>query len=229
MQERKSTHTREYGGILEGLERKALHWLAPRMPRWVQSDHLTFLGLVSMLGAGACYGGARWNPYALYGVVLFLALNWFGDSLDGTLARVRQCQRPRYGYYVDHVIDLWGTAALLSGMAVSGYMTPLIAVALLAAFIMVEAEVFLATHVAQVFRLSCFRIGPTELRLVLAAGTLYLLHNPWIQCGGKGAYLLLDVGGVVSIAGLLAAFLYAGIRNGLRLYRAEPLGVRGRA
>jgi archaetidylinositol phosphate synthase len=155
-------------------------------------------------------------------VVVSLAANWFGDSLDGTLARFRNCQRPRYGYYVDHVIDLFGTAALLGGVALSGYMSPLIALALLAAFVLVEAEVFLATLVHQIFRLSCFCVGPTELRVVLAIGTLYLLHSPKVHLAGR-IYLLFDIGGVVAIAGLCCAFTFSAIRNTVALYKAEPI------
>jgi archaetidylinositol phosphate synthase len=223
MQEQKQGHIREYDGILAEPERRALLWLAHRIPACINSDHLTLLGLISMLAAGACYWAAKWNRYALAWVVVFLALNWFGDSLDGTLARVRQCQRPRYGYYVDHVIDLAGTAGLLSGLALSGYMNGFIAIALLASFMLVEAEVYLATYVQQIFRLSCFRIGPTELRVVLAIGTLRLLHNPWVHMGGSGPFLLFDIGGIVAIFGLSAAFLYSAIRNGHRLYKAEPI------
>jgi hypothetical protein len=83
--------------------------------------------------------------------------------------------------------------------------------------------VFLATHVQQVFRLSCFKIGPTELRIVLAIGTLYLLRTPWVRLAGQGPYLLFDVGGIVSIIGLICAFLYSAIKNTRLLYRAEPL------
>ena len=151
-----------------------------------------------------------------------LASNWLGDSLDGTLARFRNCQRPRYGYYVDHVIDLFGVSALMAGLACSGYMNPLIAVSLLAAFALVEAEVFLATYVHRIFRLSCFRIGPTELRIVLAVGTLYLLHNPWVHIGHR-RLLLFDVGGIISIAGLICAFVYSSLRNTRALYLAEPV------
>lgn len=215
-------HIREYGGFLAAPEKRALLWLAQKTPRWIHSDHLTLLGLISMLAAGAGFWAASRNKFALILVVVALAANWLGDSLDGTLARVRNCQRPRYGYYVDHVIDLFGTAALLGGLAFSGYMNHTLAVMLLAAFALVEAEVFLATHVQHVFRLSCFCVGPTELRLILAAGTLYLLHNPWIRLGGKGPFLLFDVGGIVAIAGLLAAFVYSAIRNTRLLYRAEP-------
>jgi archaetidylinositol phosphate synthase len=216
-------HVREYGGLLAVPEKKALLWLVHRIPRWINSDHLTILGLLSMLAAGVCYWTARWNRLSLWIVVLSLALNWLGDSLDGTLARFRSCQRPRYGYYVDHVIDLIGTAALLRGLACSGFMSPLIAVALLSAFALVEAEVFLATHVQQIFRLSCFHVGPTELRIILAAGTLHLLHSPWVHIGARGPFLLFDVGGIISIAGLISALMYSAVRNSRALYQAEPL------
>ena len=185
------------------------------------------LGLSAMIIAGASYWAARWNPSFLFLVVFALIMNWLGDSLDGTLARVRNCQRPRYGYYVDHVIDLFGTATLLTGMALSGFISHWIALALLAVYTMVEAEVFLATCSQQVFRLSCFRIGPTELRIILAIGTLYLLHNSSVSIFGKGPYLLFDTGGIVAIAGLVSAFVYSSIRNGRALYLAEPLTNRG--
>lgn len=223
MKDNVKLHVREYGGLLELPEKKALLWLAARTPRWINSDHLTVLGFAAMLAAGGSYWAARWNKWFLLIVVASLALNWFGDSLDGTLARFRNCQRPRYGYYVDHVIDLLGTASLLGGLAVSGYMNPLIALALLSAFALVEAEVFLATHVQQIFRLSCFHIGPTELRIVLSIGTLYLLKNPWVYIGGKGPFLLFDIGGVVSIVGLFAALMYSAFRNTIALYRTESL------
>jgi archaetidylinositol phosphate synthase len=223
MQKTMTAHIREYGGLLAEPEKKALLWLARQMPSWVNSDHLTFLGMFSMLAAGGSYWAARWNKLSLILVVISLALNWFGDSLDGTLARYRNCQRPRYGYYVDHVIDLFGVTALLAGLALSGYMSQLIAVALLAAFALVEAEVFLATYVQNIFRLSCFWFGPTELRVVLSFGTLYLLHKPVVHIAGKGPYLLFDVGGIVAIAGLLTAFVYSAIRNSRALYREEPL------
>jgi archaetidylinositol phosphate synthase len=223
MQTATSMHVREYGGLLAEPEKKALIWLARRMPSCINSDHLTFLGLVSMFLAGCSFWAARWNKLSLIFVVISLALNWFGDSLDGTLARFRQCQRPRYGYYVDHVIDLFGTIALLGGLALSGYMSQLIAIALLAAFALVEAEVYLATHVQQVFRLSCFHFGPTELRIVLAIGTLCLLRTPMVHIAGKGPFLLFDVGGIAAIAGLLTAFGYSAIRNSRTLYHEEPL------
>ncbi len=223
MTDNKKMHIREYGGLLEIPEKKALLWLAQRTPCWINSDHLTLLGFTAMLAAGAFFWVARWNKLSLTLAVAALAVNWLGDSLDGTLARFRNCQRPRYGYYVDHVIDLLGTTALLGGLAFSGLMSPWIALMLLAAYTLVEAETYLAVHVRQVFRLSCFHIGPTELRIILAAGTLRLLYNPWVRIGAADPVLLFDIGGIVSIAGLLTALLYSAIRNARALYFAESL------
>jgi phosphatidylglycerophosphate synthase len=151
-----------------------------------------------------------------------LLLNWFGDSLDGTLARVRHRQRPRYGYYVDHVIDLAGTAALLSGMAASTLMTPSIALAVLAAYLLVSAETYLATHSVGIFRLSFGGIGPTELRIVIAAGAFYVASHPSVHVGGVQVRLL-DVSGLLAGAGLLLVFAASAIRNTRALYLAEPL------
>jgi archaetidylinositol phosphate synthase len=216
-------HIREYGGLFEIPEKAALKWLVKRMPRWINSDHLSILGLISMVAAGASFWMASRNRWALIFVILSLALNWFGDSLDGTLARYRNCQRPRYGYYVDHVIDLLGIAALFTGVALSGFMNHAIALALLAVYSLVEAEVFLAVHVRQIFRLSCFGIGPTELRIVLSIGALRLLYKPTVVIAGRGPFMLFDVGGLIAIAGLMIAFLYSAIRNTRELYRLEPL------
>ncbi len=161
-------------------------------------------------------------PLALWGVVLALAVNWFGDSLDGTLARVRDQQRPMYGYYVDHVIDIVGALFLLGGLALSGYMTPLVALGLLIGYLMLAAEAFLATHACGFFRISLLKVGPTELRILLAIGTVYLLYKPWVIVAG-GVHQLFDVGGLVAIAGMAIALTISVARNTYDLYRAEPL------
>jgi archaetidylinositol phosphate synthase len=156
-------------------EKQALLWLAARTPNWVGPDHLTLLGFAAQIGAGACYVWARWDRFALLGVICCLALNWLGDSLDGTLARFRQRLRPRYGFYVDHMIDSFGALALMGGMALSGYMHPSIAIGLLIAFLMLSIQSYLATHTLREFRLSFWRFGPTELRILLMVGSLALL------------------------------------------------------
>src|SRR5262249_40168333 len=149
-------------------------WIAGRLPGWINSDHLTALGALAMVGVGLCFwtGGA-----ALAVVIPLLAANWFGDSLDGTVARVRNRQRPRYGYYVDHVLDAVGFAALFLGLVLGGHMTPLIGVGLLAAYYLLLVEIALATHARGTFRLSFLSVGPTELRLLLAVGTLQLMRS----------------------------------------------------
>jgi archaetidylinositol phosphate synthase len=215
-------HTREHRSLLASAEQRLLIAIARRLPRWLSSDHLTLLGLLSMPAAGLAFatiGTTSWSAAAL---ALALVANWFGDSLDGTLARVRGQQRPRYGYYVDHVIDLAGAAALLAGMGASGLVQPSIALALLAAYFLVSAETYLATHTVGVFRLSFAGIGPTELRILLAAGGFYVAASPWVDVAGHRVRLL-DASGLIAIAGLGAVFVASAIRNARALYLDEPL------
>jgi len=216
-------HVREQESILARGEKVALVWMARQLPRWVNSDQLTLLGFGAMLLAGIAYWTANRNRSALLFVVLALILNWFGDSLDGTLARVRDQQRPRYGFYVDHVLDMVGTFALLGGLALSGFMNPLLALGMLAAYLTAAAEEFLATHVRRVFHLSFLGFGPTELRIILAVGTLFLLYKPWVHLGSLGVFRLFDVGGVVAIAGLALKLAVSAVRNTHALYLAERL------
>jgi len=180
------------------------------------------IALMSMPAAGLAFAAIRAAPWIAAAFMLALAANWFGDSLDGTLARVRSQSRPRYGYYVDHVIDLAGTAALVSGMAASGLMHPPIAMALLAAYFLVSAETYLATHAVGVFRLSFAGVGPTELRILLAAAAVYVSRHPWVDIAGQPA-LLLDVSGLIAIVGLVIVFIVSAARNTRALYLAEPL------
>lgn len=208
--------------VLAPFERRALIAMAGRVPLRIHSDHLTLLGFVGMLLAGACYLISRWHPAALTGAVVCLGLNWLGDSLDGTLARVRNRQRPRYGFYVDHIADTSGTAFLIGGLGLSGYMSETITLLLIIAYFLLSIEVYLATYAVGVFRLSFGIFGPTELRIVLAFGTLVLLKKPIVSIG-SGRYLLCDVGGVVAIVILGILTVYSVIRNTARLYREERL------
>lgn len=208
--------------ILSKPERRALHWLASRMPGWVNSDHLTALGLASMLAAGLAYVFARWTPWALAAVCVFLALNWFGDSLDGTLARFRDQQRPRFGFYVDHIVDALSALFLLGGLAMSGYMHPWVAIALLLGYNLLAMESYLATYTLGEFRITHFLFGPTELRVLLAIGNIYVIFHPYAHIGGH-AYRLFDIGGAIGAAGMLSIFALTALRNTVRLYRQERL------
>jgi phosphatidylglycerophosphate synthase len=217
-----ATHVRQHNSILAAAEKRALIWMATRLPRWVNSDHLSGLGLASMAGAGLAFVLAASDPVAGVSlVVLCLLLNWFGDSLDGTLARVRDQQRPRYGYYVDHVIDLAGTAMLFAGIAASGYMSPAIAALVVAAYFMVSAETYLATHSRGVFKMAFLGVGPTELRILLAAGALALVNTPMVSPFGFGPVALWDLGGVIGAIGMVGAFIVSSARNTRALYLEE--------
>jgi len=214
--------TRIQASLLAGVEKRCLIWMARRLPPWVGSDHLTALGAVAMLAAGICYWIGRQHPLALAAVVALLAVNWFGDSLDGTLARVRHHERPRYGFYVDHVLDVVGILFLFAGLAAGGFMTPIVAAAFLLAYYLLTIEIALATHAVGTFRISYWKMGPTEMRILLAAGTLQLLRSSEVALFGT-RYLLFDVGGIVATAGLLATFVISATKNTIELYRREPL------
>ena len=215
-------HVRHHGSILAATEKRVLIWIARRLPAWINADHLSLLGVLAMLGVGLSYYAASWDRRALVLAVAGLVLNWFGDSLDGTLARVRNQQRPRYGYYVDHVLDLAGTLFLLGGLAVSEFMSPVVGLGLLTAYLLVSAEIYLATHVLGVFRLSFLKVGPTELRLLLATGTVFLFYKPVVGLGELGTFNLFDVGGLAGILGLALTFTVSALRHTRRLSRAEP-------
>ena len=210
---------REHDSVLAASEKRLLIRMAGRLPAWVNSDHLTFTGAAAMLGIGACFwagGGALWL------VIPLLVLNWFGDSLDGTLARVRKHERPRYGYYVDHVLDAVGFACLFGGLMLGGHMSVPMGLGFLTVYYLLVAEISMATHARGTFRMAFMKVGPTELRILLAAGTLQLKRSDVVGILGR-QWLLFDVGGAVAIAGLLTAFVVAALRNGSALYLEEPL------
>ena len=211
---------REQKSFIAPLERICLNYLARRAPAWLMPDHLTLLGFAAMFFAGASYAAAHfWSP-ALLLVNLWLAVNWFGDSLDGTLARFREKQRPRYGFYVDHIVDALGSLFLFCGMAASGYITPMIALLSLIAYLLLMADSFLATYTIGTFRISAFKFSPTELRILLAIGNIYAFNKPVIRLFGS-EYLFFDVACVVAIT-LMALVLIASVaRNTITLYRAE--------
>ena len=223
-----ATHVREHGSVLANAEKRLLVWLAHRLPRRVNSDHLTALGALGTIAAGAAFAAAAWDRRALLLVPVMLAVNWFGDSLDGTVARVRGHQRPRYGYYLDHAVDLVNATALFAGMAFSGLMDPRLGLALLVGYVTLCAESFLATHAVGVFRISFSGVGPTELRILLSIGALAAIARPVVAPFGLGPVALFDLGGAISVAGMAIAFGVSTWRNAGVLYRAEPLPPRDR-
>jgi phosphatidylglycerophosphate synthase len=208
--------------LTASMEKRALEWMAARAPKWLTSDQLTLLGLGAQVGAGGCYALVRLNHVALLGVIVCLALNWLGDSMDGTLARVRRQQRPRYGFYVDHMVDVFGSTALMAGLGCSGLLHWQTAVAMLVAFLLLAAESYLATYTLSCFELSQGFFGPTEIRILLIIGNVALLRSSYATVFGH-TVLLFDLGGVIAAVGMFATAITVGIRHTAQLYRQEPL------
>ena len=211
---------RELRGLTAGIEKKALVWLAARTPLWISPDHLTALGLLAMLLAGVAYGVSAKRPAFLHVVNVGLVLNWLGDSLDGTLARFRERCRPRYGFYVDHLVDALGALFLIGGLALSGYMSERVALCLLVAYFLVSINIYLATYTLGVFKISFGPFGGTELRLLLALGNLALLARPRFTLLGR-EFLLYDAAGLAAIAALVVVLAVTTARNTRTLYRLE--------
>jgi archaetidylinositol phosphate synthase len=208
--------------LTASLEKRALQWMASRAPGWLSSDQLTALGLSAQIGAGVGYALSRYNRYALLLVILCLVLNWFGDSMDGTLARVRCQMRPRYGFYVDHMIDIFGSAALLCGLGCSGFVHWQTAIAMLIAFLLLASESYLATYTLSRFQLSQGIFGPTEIRILLILGNLALLRSPYSTLFGH-RMLLFDLGGAVAATCMFATAILLTVLHAAQLYHEEPL------
>ncbi len=191
---------REQTSILAPLERRVLHAIVRRMPAPVNSDHLSILGLLGMLFAGVCYAASRHNSAWLYAVNVCIFLNWFGDSLDGT----------------------FGALFLILGLAISGYMSERVAAVLLVVFMMLAINSYLAAYALGVFKISQWKMGPTEMRLLLMVGNMFLIHRPYTKILGH-RYLLYDVGGVVAIIGMGFILIFLSLQNTHTLYQMERL------
>lgn len=208
--------------ITGSVEKRLLEQMARRAPAWLSSDQLTTVGLVAQIAAGCSYALARNNRLALGFASAFIVLNWFGDSMDGTLARVRMQQRPRYGFYVDHVVDMIGAVALMCGLGYSGLAHWQVSAAMLVAFLLLSGESYLASYTLSRFELSQGIFGPTEIRLLLIAANLVAVRKPIVSLLGH-RLLLFDVGGAVSAAAMAGLFILLTMRHTSQLYREEPL------
>src|SRR5438128_1751698 len=212
--------TRQQTSFLAPFESRCLNWLASKMPSWIKPDHLTLVGFGAMLSAGACYSLASWWAPALLIVNVFIAINWFGDSLDGTLARFRNKQRPRYGFYVDHIIDSFGALFMVCGLALSGYMSWTVALVVLVTFFLLSIEVYLAAYTIGRFKLSYYKFSPTELRLLLIIGNVRAMLHPTAHAFGA-EYRLFDVGALVAVALMSIILIISVVGNTITLYRAQ--------
>lgn len=216
-------HERVSRFTLQRFERWALPRLARALPEWVVPDHLTVLGLFASTCIAACYVLSNRHPAWLWGASLFLVVQWYGDSLDGTLARVRGIERPRYGFYLDHLTDAYSTVAIGLGLGLSPYMLLSVGLANVIGYLVLSINVYLETHVYGEFRFGFGRLGPTEARVILIAlNTLALVIGPLpFRLLGAPATAF-DLGGLLTVAAMLALLsgrVYANLR---RLAALEP-------
>jgi len=197
------SHRRVNDILLGPLERPALRWLAAHMPAWVNPDILTGVGILGSVVTFFSYWLTNINANFLWLASLGLVINWFGDSLDGTLARYRKIERPKYGFFVDHTVDAMSTPLVVFGLGLSPYVRFEIACLALISYLLMSVLVYIRTYVEGVFKISYGKFGPTEVRLIviIANTVIYFVGNPVITLW-FGAISIYDL-----IAGIVAALL----------------------
>jgi phosphatidylglycerophosphate synthase len=218
-----ATHERTSQFLLSPFERAVLPRMAAALPQWVKPDHLTILGLIASTGIAAAYLLTSRDPRWLWAASALLVVQWFGDSLDGTLARVRRAERPRYGYYLDHLTDAYSTVAIGLGLGLSPYMLVWVGLSVVIAYLVLSINVYLETYVFGEFSFSYGRLGPTEVRvlLILLNTAAYLGAALPFQILGQGATLF-DGAGIIVAVGMLGLLLVRAGGNLRKLARLEP-------
>lgn len=212
--------------LVARFEQWALPRLAARLPRWVLPDHLTGLGIVAATFIMICYMRSNADRRWLWGAIVGLVLHWFGDSLDGTLARVRRIQRPRYGFYLDHLTDAYATTALGLGLGFSPFMLLSVALAGVVAYLVLSINVYLETYIFGVFRYGYGVLGPTEARILLVVLNLVALFvSPLPFTLGGVRMTVFDIGGIAVTVVMIGLLLRRAFRNLGELAKAEPANV----
>jgi archaetidylinositol phosphate synthase len=206
---------REKKFLLAVPEARVLEWIARRLPGWVKPDHLTALGVVASIAIATAYVLSNGDKLWLWAATALLVVHWLGDSLDGTLARVRRSERPRYGYYLDHLVDAFATAAIGIGLGLSPYMLLAVGLAIVVAYLILSINTYLETQALGVFTLGYGRLGPTEARLMLIAVNTALAL-------GASTFGVLDVLGIGLAAVMIAALVGRAAGNLRRLSELEP-------
>jgi archaetidylinositol phosphate synthase len=217
------TATREKTFLLARPEARVLEWIARRLPRFVMPDHLTLLGVVAAVGIAAAYALSNRDPVWLWAASGLLVVHWLGDSLDGTLARVRRTERPRYGYYLDHLVDAIATALIGIGLGLSPHMLLVTGLAIVIAYLVLSINTYLETNALGVFSLGYGRLGPTEARvaLIVVNTALALGLAPAVSILGVGVGFL-DLVGLALVALMLGGLAVRAARNLRELARREP-------
>jgi phosphatidylglycerophosphate synthase len=216
-------HRREPKYVFRSFEQWALPRMAMMLPKWVMPDHMTILGILSAAGIGVCYAMSGQSANYLWAANALWIVNWVGDSLDGTLARVRKTERPRYGYYLDHIVDMFAVAFVCIGLGFSPYLLLSVALAMLIAYYLMSINVYLETFVMKTFQFGYEYIGPTEVRviLIIAGAALALGFEPvWeLKDVPVGS---LDLIGLVGVAIMLIMLLRRIGQNLSQLAKLEP-------
>jgi len=199
--------------LLARSEARVLAWIAERLPARVMPDHLTALGVLAAIGIAVAYVLSNESPAWLWAASALLVVHWLGDSLDGTLARVRRSERPTYGYYLDHLVDAVATALIGIGLGLSPFVSMAAGFAVVVAYLVLSINTYLETQTLGVFRLGYGSLGPTEARIALIAVNVAL---------ALGARLPLDAV-VLGAVGLMTAGLGVRAARNLRVLAArEP-------
>lgn len=200
-----------------------LPWLAARLPRWVVPDHLTALGLAASTFIAVAYMLSNRDARWLWGASAALVVQWFGDSLDGNLARYRKIERPRYGYYLDHLTDAYSTLAIGLGLGLSPYMLLAVGLAIVTAYLILSINVYLETYVFGEFSFSYGQIGPTEVRVILMGlnTAAFVVGAGQFTLGGIGMTAFDVVGTLIAVA-MLAMLLVRAGGNLRKLAALEP-------
>lgn len=209
--------------LLARPEQAALQWLAVRVPRWVMPDHLTALGVVAAFGIAATYALSNQDPRWLWAASALLVVHWLGDSLDGTLARVRRSERPRYGYYLDHLVDAGATALIGIGLGLSPHMLLITGLMVVVAYLILSINTYLETQVFGVFKLGYGYLGPTEARLALIGLNAVMAVGVDLRFTVAGVGVsALDVAGLAAAAIMLAPLVVRALANLRTLAEREP-------
>jgi len=216
------TAPREMRFLLAGPEQRFLTKLAEYVPRTIRSNHLTVWGTLGATLAGTAYALSGLHPAWLWVATLGLAINWLGDSLDGTLARVRQTQRPKYGYYLDHIVDAYSTAVIGLGIGLSPYVDLGIALGLVVAYLALSINIYLESAVFGVFRLAYGRIGPTEVRILLVLVNTALALYEALGTQGLPITRAANWGMTAVLVGMVVVLVARFAHNLRRLAKLEP-------
>lgn len=219
--------SREPNFLLAKVEKRALRAIAGRLPRWVLPDDLTALGVLSALGICASYQLTNDSRTWLWVASGLLVVHWFGDSLDGTLARVRGIERPRYGYYLDHLVDAISTALIGIGLGLSPYMLLATGTLIVVAYLMLSINVYLESQALGRFSIGYGFVGPTEVRVILIALNTLLVLGAGLDFDLVDLHMtVFDLVGLAIAATMIALLLGRAVRNLRELAREEPAAPR---